>query len=227
MQQAKLEVQLREASGKGAARATRRTGFVPAIVYGHKIAPASIKLPERSLRTFMSSGGENVIINMHMGEDTMETVMLKDIQIDPVSRRIVHADFIRVSLEEVVAAHVPIILIGEPPGISEGGIQEFLLREFQIECQVGQMPENIEVDVSSLQIGDRVRVSDIQLSEEMTLLDDPATIIVTIAAPSIIEVEEEEEEVLEGEEGEIGEDEDQEPEVIGEKGRGDDEEEEE
>ena len=228
MQQAKLEVQLREASGKGAARATRRAGLVPAIVYGHKVAPAPVQLPERSLRNFMSSGGENVIIHMHLGEDEVETVMLKDIQIDPVSRRIVHADFIRVSLEEVVAAHVPIILIGEPPGISEGGIQEFLLREFQIECQVGQMPENIEVDVSSLEIGDRIRVSDIQLPEEMTLLDDPATIIITVVPPSIIEVEEEEEEELEeGEEGEISEDEDQEPEVIGEKGRGDDEEEEE
>jgi len=225
MQQAKLEAQLREGSGKGAARAIRRTGLVPAIVYGHKIAPASIQLPERSIRRFLSSGGENVIINLQLGEDAAETVMLKDVQIDPVSRLVVHADFIRVSLEEVVAAHVPVILIGEPLGIAEGGIQEFLLREFQIECQVGQMPENIEVDVSSLGIGGRVRVSDIELPEEMTLLDDPATIIVTIAAPSIIEVEEEE--LEEGEEGELLEDEDQEPEVIGEKGRDDDEEEEE
>ena len=73
MQQAKLEVQLREASGKGAARATRRAGLVPAIVYGHKVAPAPVQLPERSLRNFMSSGGENVIIHMHLGEDEVRS----------------------------------------------------------------------------------------------------------------------------------------------------------
>ncbi len=220
MEQARLEVQLREGRGKGAARATRRAGLVPAIVYGHKIEPAAIQLPERTLRRFLGSGGENTIINMELGEGEAETVMLKEVQIDPVSRRIVHADFVRVSLEEVVATHVPITLIGEPPGISEGGIQEFLLRELEIECQVGQMPEHIEIDVSSLDIGDRIRVGDVELSEDMTLLDDPATIIVTVAHPALI-VEEEEEEV----EG-LLEDEEQEPEVIGEKREEEEEEEE-
>ncbi len=217
-----MEAQLREGRGKGAARATRRAGLVPAIVYGHKIEPAAIQLPERILRRFLGSGGENTIINMELGEGEAETVMLKEVQIDPVSRQIVHADFVRVSLEEVVATHVPITLIGEAPGVSEGGIQEFLLRELEIECQVGQMPEHIEIDISSLDIGDRIRVGDVELSEEMTLLDDPATIIVTVAHPALI-VEEEEEEEIEG----LLEDEEQEPEVIGEKREEEDEEEEE
>ncbi len=211
MEQARLEAQLREGRGKGAARATRRAGLVPAIVYGHKIEPAAIQLNERTLKHFLMSGGENTIINMELDEGKAETVMLKELQIDPLSRRIVHADFVRVSLEEVVATHVPIILIGEPAGIAEGGIQEFLLRELEIECQVGQMPENIELNVSALEIGNRIRVGDVELGEEMTILDDPATIIIAIAHPALI-VEEEEEDI----EG-LLEDEDQEPEVIGEK----------
>jgi len=210
MEQAKLVSELREGRGKGAARAARRAGLVPAIIYGHKLAPMAIQLPERNLHRFMVLAGENVLINMVVGEDESETVMLKDIQIDPVSRKIVHADFIRVSLEERFATHVPIVLIGIAPGIAEGGIQEFLLRELEVECQVGLIPENIEIDVSSLDIGNQVRVGDVTLGEDMAILDDPSTIIVAVAAPIIREEEEEGAEV-EIEEGEI------EPEVIGEK----------
>ena len=219
MEQARLEVQIREGRGKGAARATRREGLVPAIIYGHKLEPMAVQLPERSLRRFLGSGGENTLINMDLGADKTETVMLKEVQIDPVSRRLVHVDFVRVSLEERVTTHVPIILLGEAPGVAEGGILEFPLRELQIECQVGQMPEHIEIDISELGIGNRIRIATLELSEELTVLDAPTTIIVTIAAPSIIEeVEEEEIEGLE--------DEEQEPEVIGEKREEEEEEEE-
>ncbi len=212
MEQARLEIQPREAKGKGAARAIRRTGFVPAIVYGHKIEPATIQLNERTLTRFLILQGENMIINMDMGGDKPETVMIKEIQIDPVSRRILHADFVRVSLEEKVTAHVPISLTGTASGVIVGGVQEFLLRELQVECQVGLIPERIEIDISSLEIGDQIRVRDIQLPEvEMTVLDDPSTIVVTVVPPSVIvEEEPEEEEAIEDEEA-------MEPELIGEK----------
>jgi large subunit ribosomal protein L25 len=153
-----------------------------------------------------------MIINMDMGGDKPETVMIKEIQIDPVSRRILHADFVRVSLEEKVTAHVPISLTGTASGVIVGGVQEFLLRELQVECQVGLIPERIEIDISSLEIGDQIRVRDIQLPEvEMTVLDDPSTIVVTVVPPSVIvEEEPEEEEAIEDEEA-------MEPELIGEK----------
>jgi large subunit ribosomal protein L25 len=211
MEQARLEAQLREGRGKGAARALRREGFVPAIVYGHKLDPMAIKLSERRLSRFLGSGGENVIINLELARSEPETVMLKEVQIDPVSRRVLHVDFVRVSLEERVTTHIPITLVGTSPGVAAGGIQEFLLRELQIECEVGKLPEHIELDVSSLEIGDQIRVSDVKLSEDMNIVDDPVTIIVTIATPTIIAAEEEEEVAAVEEEVEI------EPEVIGEK----------
>ena len=195
--------------GKGAARAVRRAGQVPAVVYGHGLSPVTIQLPERELRHFLGASGENVIINMELGEDEAETVMLKEIQIDPVSRQLIHADFMRVSLEERVDAHVPIIAMGTAPGVTAGGVQEFLLRELHVECRVLDIPENIEIDVSLLEVGDRIRVGDITLGEEINILDDPSTMIITIAAPTIIK--EEEEEVL------VEEEEEMEPEVIGEK----------
>lgn len=205
-----MEVQLREDKGKGAARALRRNGFVPAIVYGHKMEPTAIKLPERRLNRLLGVGGENVIIDLEIDEGEAETVMLKELQIDPVTRRIIHADFMRVSLEEQVRTHIPITLTGTAQGVSEGGVQEFLLRELDIECQAGKMPERIEIDVSSLAIGDQIRVRDVELGEEMTIFDDLSTIIVTIATPTIVIVEEEEEVAIE-------EAEEMEPEVIGEK----------
>ena len=222
MEQVKLEAQLREGRGKGAARATRRAGLVPAIVYGHKLEPTAVQLPERVIRRFLGTIGENAMINMELGQDKIETVMLKEVQIDPVTRQIVHVDFLRVSLEEQVTAHVPITLIGTAPGIAEGGIQEFLLREIQVECQAGQMPENIEIDVSALEIGDRIRVGDLPSLENISVLDDPVTIIVAVAIPTLRE-----EEVVVEEEEELEDEEDREPEVIGEKGAGEDEDEEE
>jgi large subunit ribosomal protein L25 len=210
MEQARLEVQIREDKGKGAARALRRDGFIPAIVYGHRMEPTAIKLPERRLSRLLGLGGENVIINLEIGESEAETVMLKELQIDPVTRRIIHADFMRVSLEEQVRTHIPITLIGTASGVSEGGVQEFLLRELDIECQARKMPESIEIDVSSLNIGDQIRVRDVELDEGMTIFNDLSTIIVTIATPTVIRVEEEEEIAVE-------EAEEMEPEVIGEK----------
>ncbi len=112
MEQARLEVQLREDKGKGAARTLRRDGFVPAIVYGHKMEPTAIKLSELRLNRLLGLSGENVIINMEIDEGEPEIVILKELQIDPVTRRIIHADFMRVSLEEQVRTHIPIALTG-------------------------------------------------------------------------------------------------------------------
>jgi large subunit ribosomal protein L25 len=221
MEQARLKGQMREGRGKGAARAARRAGQIPAIVYGHGLPSEAIQLPERALRNFLGSGVENVIINMELGKDEAETVMLKEVQIHPVSRRLVHADFIRVSLEERLIARVPIVAIGISIGVTEGGVQEFLLRELQVECRVVDIPERIEVDVSLLEVGDQIRVGDIKLTEEMNILDDPSIMVITIAAPTIIKEVEEEEIAVDEEE------EDMEPEVIGEKPAEEEEEEEE
>jgi large subunit ribosomal protein L25 len=209
MEQARLEAQLRANRGKSAARATRREGFIPGIIYGHKQKPLAIKLPERRFRRFVSSSGENVLINLSIGDSEEETVMIKEVQIDPVTRRVIHADFMRVSLEERVTTHIPITTLGKAPGVEEGGVLAFPHRELQIECEVGRLPEDVKIDISSLNVGDQIRVGELELEEGILVLDDPATVIVTVGAPTIIQEEEEEIGVLEEEL--------MEPEVIGEK----------
>jgi large subunit ribosomal protein L25 len=185
MEQARLSAEVREGKGRGVANALRRRGFFPAIIYGHKIEPLTIQLAEKTFRRVMSSGGENVIINMELGKDVPETVIVKEVQIDPVSRQILHADFMRVSLEERITTHISVMLKGTAPGIAEGGILEFMHRDIRVECQAGKIPEHIELDVSSLNIGDQIRVGNIKVDQEITVLDDSSTIIVAIGTPSV------------------------------------------
>lgn len=216
MEQARLDVEIRQGKGKGSARAVRRNGLIPGIVYGHNQEPITIQFQEYGLRRIFHQGGENVLINMNVSGELTETVMIKEIQRDPLSRRIIHADFMRVSLEEKVTTHVPVVLVGTAPGVKEGGVLEFLLRELRVECQVGQIPEHIEVDISSLGIGDQIRVEDIKVPEGMAIHDDPVTIVVTIAAPTVVK---------EIEEGAVPEDLEKEPEVIRERRKEEEEEE--
>jgi large subunit ribosomal protein L25 len=215
MEQARLEVEVRQGIGKGSARSIRREGLIPGIVYGHKQEPVVIKFQELGLRKIFHLGGENVLINMDMPGGGTETVMIKEIQKHPISRKILHADFMRVSLEERVTAHIPVVLVGNAPGVKEGGVLEFLLRELRVECQVGQIPEHFEIDVSALGIGDQIRVEEVTIPEDMVIHDDLSTIIVTVASPTVIK---------ETEEGAVPEDLEKEPEVIKEKRKEEEEE---
>lgn len=215
MEQLRLSAELREI--KNSTNALRKQGIVPAIIYGHKMEALPVQLPERSLRRILSSGGENAIVNMELGSNSPETVIIKEVQIDPVSRQIIHADFMRVSLEERITTHVSIMLEGIAPGVEEGGILEFPHREIRVECQAGKIPEHITVNVSSLRLGDSINVGDLTHEEGLTILDDPSTIVVAIGVPTIHKEEEE------GAEEAI--DETKEPEVISERRREEEEEE--
>ncbi len=215
MEQTRLEAEIRKGKGKGQARSIRRSGMVPGIIYGHKQEPIMIQLQPRNIKHLLRSGGENVLVNMDVKGSGTETVMLKEAQIDPLTRNIMHVDFVRVSLEERITTHIPISLVGTSPGVKEGGILEFLLRELRVECQVGKIPEHIELDISSLNIGDQIRVGDIKLDEDMVVHDDPATTVVVVATPTVMKEPSEEEAITE----------EREPEVITERRREEEEEE--
>ena len=211
MQQATLEVQQRDAFGKQHARALRRDGIVPAILYGRAQGTLTIQLDARNFKQFLRTHGENIIIKMEVGGN-METVIIKDIQRHPVEKQmLVHADFIRISLDEPVTSTVPIVLEGNPPGVQEGGILEMPLREVTLRCLPLQLPTDISVDVSGLDIGDAVHVSDLNLDDDLEILDEPERVIAMVSQPrmQLEEPEEDEEgegeEAVEGEEGVEGE----------------------
>lgn len=221
MQQVRLEAQKREAAGKGTARGMRRAGHIPGILYGRKDEVIPIRIDARGFRDFLHNYGENAFINLEIADHGTENVMVKEIQRDPVSNQLLHTDLLRISMDEPITSASSIILVGSAPGIQEGGILEFPHRQLTLYCLPTLLPDEIEVDISELNIDDRISVADISLPEEIEILDDPNTRIVAIVPPR---VEEEPTAEEEGEE-EITVDEDAEPEVISR--RSDDEEDEE
>ncbi|MCG9126661.1 50S ribosomal protein L25 [Candidatus Poribacteria bacterium] len=203
MQQAKLDVKQRDTFGKQNAKAIRRLGDVPGVLYGRKQDSVAIQINERAFKQFLRTYGENVIINMEITEGNPEPVIIKDIQRHPVEKQVLlHADFIRISLDEPVTSTVPIILDGTPVGLQEGGVVEFPLRYLTLNCLPSLMPNEITVDISDMDIGDIVYVQDIELEDDIEVSDELQRIIVSVSQPRVI-VEEVVEEV-EGEEGEEG-----------------------
>jgi large subunit ribosomal protein L25 len=200
MQQAKLEVQPRDAFGKQRARALRREGKVPAVVYGRAQDTLAIQLNARTFSQFLRTYSENVVINMEVSDGNTETVIIKEIQRHPVEKRqLLHADFIRISLDEPVTSPVPMALVGIPLGIEEGGVLEFALRQVTLHCLPMQLPTEITVDVGELEIGDAIHVSDLSFGDEIEVLDEPERIIAMVSQPRI-QLEEEEAEEAEDEE---------------------------
>ena len=215
MQQAKLEAQQRNTFGKQSARDLRKEGRVPAVLYGRAQDTLAIQVNERTFKQFLRTYGENVIINMEVGAGDTETVIIKEIQRHPVDKqKLIHADFIRISLDEPVTSAVPVVIVGSPPGVQEGGVLEIPLRQVTLHCLPMQMPNDITIDVSHLDIGDSVTVSELTLDEEIDIIDEPERTIAMVSQPRVqLEDELTEGEEGEGEEEEAGE-EPTEPEII-------------
>ena len=222
MQQVRLEVEKRNTFGKENARALRREGLIPAVLYGRHQDVVPLRIDEHVFRTFLRKNSENVLIDLDIQDHGTETVMIREIQQHPVIKRtLLHADFVRVSLDEPVTAAIPIVLNGTPIGVRESdGVLEFPLRELTVHCLPTLLPDEIQVDVNELDVNDIIHVGDLVLAEEIQVLDDAQTMVTAVSPPK---VEEEAAEEIEGEE--VLEPEQEEPELITRK-RGDDDDEE-
>ena len=199
MLQAKLEAQQRNAFGKQSARELRKEGGVPAVLYGRAQGTLAIQLNARTFKQFLRTYSENVIINMEVGNGDTETVIIKEIQRHPVEKHtLIHADFIRISLDEPVTSAVPVVLEGSPLGVQEGGVLDFPLRQVMLHCLPMRMPTDISVDVSQLDIGDSVHVSDLSLNDDVEILEDLERTIAMVSQPRV-QLEEETTEVEDGE----------------------------
>jgi len=200
----------RKASGKEAIGRMRKNGFIPAVIYS-KDFNFSIKLPHTAIKALKSIRfSESTIIDMEIegiGEKDIKA-LIKDVQYNPLTEEVIHIDFMRVSMEEKINVNIPVVLKGECKGVKEGGVLEQMLWEIEIEALPMDIPEKIELDVSSLGIGDSIHVKEINLGGNVKILESPGETIVTVVAKH--EEEEETAPVQEAEEG-------KEPEVIKEK----------
>jgi large subunit ribosomal protein L25 len=180
-----LEVEPRQDTGKSAARRLRREGKVPGVVYGIQ-EPSSVTVNPKELeKIFSSAAGTNAIIQLEITGQVkaVRPVIVKELQRDAMSDRIVHADFLEIRMDQKIRVNVPLILDGESPGIKLGGILSVLLRELEVECLPNAIPSEILVDISALETGDVVHVRDLTLPADVELItgaDDP---IVTVIAP--------------------------------------------
>ncbi len=220
--QISLSVDVRAKSGKKVAKQLRYRGQLPAVVYGENAASVACSVDYRALSDLLKAHGRNAIISLSAGDGSQSTI-IKDIQYHPVRGEILHVDFHRIDLTRKIVVDVPVHATGSAVGVRIGeGILEQMLHEIEVECLPTDIPDHIAVDVSALEIGDSLHVSDIVLDgDELSIVTESDRTVFAVAAPALVIEEEEEEDeeglVAEGEEGEEGE-EMQEPELI-ERGR--------
>jgi len=211
MKKVDLNTEIREEKGTREAGKLRRSGYLPAVLYGGSKETLSLKLDRKTLIPILHRiGEENVFINLKIkkasgGEGTStQLAMLKTLQHNPVTDELIHLDFQRISLKEKIVTELYIVLQGEAPGVKEGGILDHSLRTIEVEALPQDMPDHLEVDISELTIGDTVRVSAIPVPPNVNILIDTERPVLSVLAPKVVEeIEEEIEEAVEELEPEV------------------------
>ena len=200
----KLTVEPREPGSSRTARRLRAEGRVPGVVYGGEGDVVAFQVDARELRNALAHGG--AVIDLQLGGDKPQPVVVKEEQRDPVSGRMLHVDFLRVRLDRVIQATTVVELDGgeDAPGVKEGGVLEQVTREINIEALPTAIPDAVHLDVSGMDINDTLTLAALTAPEGVTLLDDPdETVLATLTPPRVEEEPEiEEETLLVGEDGE-------------------------
>lgn len=185
-----LAVELREGTGKGAARRLRREGRIPGVVYGARLAPLSIQLDPRVLDRLIqtSHAGINTLIDLKgPSEVSGKTVLVKELQREPVRGELMHADLYEIDANARVRVSIPVHLSGTAPGVTMGGLLDHALREIEVDCLARSIPDEVVVDVSGLDIGDSIHVGDLVLPEGVELHTQSDLSVVSVVAPRIEE----------------------------------------
>ena len=195
-----LNANVRSTTGNGAARALRREGRIPAVLYGPGIASVSISIDVKELETALKKGsiGQSLFnLKVKNGDTYSKTVMIKELQSHPLTQNFLHADFYEIAMDREITVNVPVSTIGKSKGVEFGGLLQIIRRELEITCLPTQIPESIEIDITDLDIGDAIHAEEIALPEGVSIDTDVNFTVVTVLSPKIEEEEVEEEEELE------------------------------
>lgn len=206
MERVQLDVELRDETGTGSARRLREQGLVPGVVYGCGQEPVNLKLDAAELADVT---GGNAIIDLQVdGEE--KTVMIKDVQKNVINDDYLHVDFHEIDLEESIVVEVPISFEGVAEGVKEGGVLQKTLRKVEVECIPTEIPSVLKLDITELEVGESLHVGDLEAGEGVEVVTSGDEVVVTVVAPTELDVDEDEEE------DELEEEVVTEPEVIGE-----------
>lgn len=177
METKQLQVKLRKGTGSLEARRNRKSGLVPAVLYGHKQGNVMLLLSEKEFARALNA--EAKMVNLKW-DNSEEMAIIKDIQYDTFGKAILHADFVRIDLTEKVVTHVPIVIYGTSQGVRDGGVLDHALKEVELECLATEIPKNIRVNVTDLALGDIVHIKDLELSPNTKALGSPDTVVVSV-----------------------------------------------
>lgn len=183
MAEVTLEVSRREGTGKELAKKLRRDGKVPAVVYGGHKESVAITVDRKAVSELVQKsehGVRSIFLLKMAGSDQKRHAMIKEITINPISRQMQHIDFVRVVMDEKLKVTVPVHVIGTAIGVKEGGLLDWQVRELHLECLPTAIPDSIDVDVTSLNHHEYIRVKDLQLADGVKVLDDAERVIVGV-----------------------------------------------
>jgi len=179
-----VDAKSRADRGKNAARRLRASGRIPAIVYGGKKDALAVSVdPKTLLKVLRSESGRNTILSLDLGDSGKASAILKSWQVDPINEKFIHADFYRIAMDVAIRVKIPILAKGEARGVKvDAGILEVIMRELEVECLPGDIPERIEVDVTDLGLHGAIRVSELKVSDKVKVLDEADQIVVHVVS---------------------------------------------
>jgi large subunit ribosomal protein L25 len=205
-----LVVEVRDERGSGEARRLRRAGWLPGVINSPEGESLPVRINAHAFGILLQHHqSESMMVDVDVKDRGVRKLLLREVQHDPLSGEPLHADFLEVSMTKTMRIELPVELVGHAQGVNEGGVLEHLLHTIEVECLPGDLPESINVDVSGMNLNDRIMVSDIEVPDKLTIVTPPDVAVASVALPRIVEAEAEAEEAAA--EGEA------EPEVIGEK----------
>jgi large subunit ribosomal protein L25 len=200
-----LKAEPRTGTGKGVAHKLRAAGKIPAVLYGHGIEAIPVTVDLRLLTSALATeAGRNVLIDLEVNGETHLT-LARELQRDVLRGTLIHADFLKISRDQTIEVDVPIHVVGESPGVKEGGVVEHHLWAVTVACKPGNVPERLDADISRMVLGDRLLVRDLPLPEGVEMLTEAEETVLSVVVPQVLKLEEEvpAEAVAEGEEGAV------------------------
>lgn len=187
-----VEVEKRDATGKNAANRLRAQDLIPAVLYGgtKEMGNFALTVPRKTLATLLNKGLHgNAIFKLQLkGTKDQRHVMIRDLALDPVTRAMLHVDFVRVLLDRKLRVKSDIEVVGVATGVKEGGILNIVTHEVQIECLPADIPESIKIDVSEMKVHDSFRVSDLKVGDKIKVLENADRVLAHVGVPKAEEV---------------------------------------
>jgi large subunit ribosomal protein L25 len=178
-----LETTERVKTGKEAASKMRHSGYIPAILYGHK-GTKNLSVKASDFEALFEEIGEHSIITLKIADKQKAEVIVKDFQLDPVKRSIIHIDFFEIEMGKALRTAIPVKVEGVSSGVKKGGILETFIRDIEIECLPKDIPDHISVDVTNMEIGDSIHVKDLQIAENLRVISNPEQVVLIVGHPT-------------------------------------------